>query len=59
MNTKSEFRVSKKTDSGKRYLVHEGHAHRWSSNKEDGMLYSKIEVAQALAAKYGAEIEAA
>jgi hypothetical protein len=54
----SEFRVVK-TKDGKRYLIHEGHSHRWSSNKEDAMIYTKIEVAQALATKYSGEIEAA
>lgn len=59
MSTSSEFRIVKKTDSGKRWLAHEGHTHYWTADKSAAMVYSKIEVAQALAAQKGGELEAA
>lgn len=33
------------------YLRHEGHEHFWTQKREDAMVYSRIDVAQALAEK--------
>lgn len=39
-----------------RYLIHEGFAHRWSTNREDAMIYSIEKVAADLSAKYGGQV---
>jgi hypothetical protein len=55
----SKFRIIKKTDSGKRYLKHVGHTHEWTSDISLAMEYTKLEVAQALAAQMRGELESA
>ena len=34
------------------YLAHEGHSHKWTADRNSAMVYTKHEVAKALADKY-------
>jgi hypothetical protein len=52
-----KFIIIKQTDSGKRFLMHIGHSHQWTSDRALAMEYSKIEVAMALADKMGGKLE--
>lgn len=55
----SKFIIIKKTSEGKKFLKHVGCNHEWTADKSLAMEYGAFEIANALAAKMGGELEAA
>ena len=53
MNNKpTEFIICRQSAGKHEYLRHEGHAHFWTTRRDEAMIYTRQDVAQALADKY-------
>ena len=52
-----KFRIIKNTSEGKKYLQHIGHKHAWTVDISLAMEYTKLNVAQELAAQTRGEVE--
>jgi hypothetical protein len=47
-----------KVEEGKvQFLRHEGHNHFWTKNRTEAMEYTRRDIAQGLAEKYGGEVK--
>lgn len=59
MNKESRYIIIKGDGKDRKYLRHQGHAQYWSSDRLDAMEYTRIDVAQGLAAQHKGKVEAA
>lgn len=52
----SRYLVIKRDGERVKFLKHEGHMHYWTTQRDEAMEYTKIDVAQALASKERGEV---
>ena len=53
----NRFIIIKQDGGTVKYLRHEGHGQYWTLHRDEAMEYTKIEVAEALAKKFGGSIQ--